>query len=254
MKITKYLPLLILVISIAACQPKTQNLVPEIINTYDHDQNAFTQGLLFANDKLYESTGLRGRSSLREVDLNSGEVIRSLSLSDKIFAEGLARVNEKLYQISWQSGKAFVYDLESFNKEKEFSYNTEGWGLCFDGKDLFMSDGSSTLFRRNPKTFEAISKLVVTLNNKKIDYLNELECVDGFIYANIWQTTNIIKIDKKTGKVVSQIDAANLLAKSGATQDPNAVLNGIAYNPDSKTFFLTGKLWPKLFEVRFVNE
>ena len=254
MKITKYLSLIILVFSVAACQPKTQYLVPEVINTYNHDHNAFTQGLLFANNKLYESTGLRGRSSLREVDLKTGKVIRALTLSDKIFAEGLARVKEKLYQISWQSRKAFVYDLDSFNKVKEFSYDTEGWGLCFDGKDLFMTDGSSTLFKRNPESFKTISKVIVKLNGKEIDNLNELECVNGFVYANIWQTTKIIKIEKNSGKVVSQIDAANLLAKSGAGQDPNAVLNGIAYNPESKTFFLTGKLWPKLFEVRFVSK
>jgi len=243
--------LLVLILGMAGCQQKTQILVPEIINSYPHDSNAFTQGLLYADDKLYESTGLRGGSSLREVELKTGEVVRKLDLDKKYFAEGLAHVNDKLYQITWQSKKAFVYDLDSFNLEKTFSYNTEGWGICFDGKDLYMSDGTSTIYKRDPKDFKILSQYKISLNGEEIDYLNELECVDDYIYANIWQTSKILKIDKKSGKVVAEIDASNLLKASGASQDPNAVLNGIAYNPSSKSFYLTGKLWPKLFEVNF---
>ncbi len=251
MKKLSYLLIILSLLGLSSCQQKTQNLVPKILNTYPHDANAFTQGLLFTDGKLYESTGLNGRSSLREVELESGKVIRTLSLDNKYFAEGLAHVNKKLYQITWQSKKAFVYDLETFNLEKTFSYNTEGWGICFDGKDLYMSDGSSTIYKRDPKDFKILSQYKITQDNKEIDYLNELECVDNYIYANIWQTTKVLKIDKNTGKIISEIDASNLLADSGVSQDPNAVLNGIAYNPISKTFYLTGKLWPKLYEVRF---
>ncbi len=254
MKRLKYIFIIISLLGLASCQQKTLELVPEIINTYPHDSNAFTQGLLFANNKLYESTGLRGRSSLREVELKTGKVVRSLDIDKQYFAEGLAHVNNKLYQITWQSKKAFVYDLDTFNLEKTFSYNTEGWGICFDGKDLYMSDGTSTIYKRDPKDFKILSQYKIKLDNKEIDYLNELECVDSYIYANIWQTNKILKINKQSGQVVAEIDASNLLKASGASQDPNAVLNGIAYNPRSKNFYLTGKLWPKLFEVSFKSK
>jgi len=254
MKRLRFIFVIIGLLGLASCQQNTQELVPEIINTYPHDSNAFTQGLLYTDGKLYESTGLRGRSSLREVKIDSGSVIRKLDLDKKYFAEGLAHVNDKLYQITWQSKKAFVYDLDSFNLEKTFSYNTEGWGICFDGKDLYMSDGTSTIYKRDPKDFKIISQYTVSLDNKEIDYLNELECVDNYIYANVWQSPKILKLDKKTGKVIAEIDASNLLKASGANQDPNAVVNGIAYNPKSKSFYLTGKLWPKLFEVRFKSK
>ena len=144
------------------------------MNTYSHDAQAFTQGLVYANGKFYESTGLNGRSSLREVDVKSGQVIRILPIDETYFAEGLAKVNSKLIQITWQNGEAFVYDLETFSKEKTFSYEGEGWGLCYDGKDLYMSDGSATLFKRNPETFEVTGKIPVKLNGQAIDQLNEL--------------------------------------------------------------------------------
>jgi glutamine cyclotransferase len=237
---------------LVSCQQKTTTQIPQILNTYPHDAEAFTQGLVYVDGKFYESTGLNGRSSLREVDVTTGEVIRILPLEEKYFAEGLAKVNNKLIQITWQNGEAFVYDLETFNQEKTFSYEGEGWGLCYDGKDLYMSDGSSTLFKRNPETFEITGTVQVTLNGQAVDQLNELECVDNAVYANVWQTDRILKINKTNGKVISEIDASNLLStneKQGVD-----VLNGIAYNPDTQTFFITGKLWPKLFEVKFVGK
>ena len=164
--------------------------------------------LVYADGKFYESTGLNGRSSLREVDIKSGDVIRSLPLDETYFAEGLAKVDNKLIQITWQNGEAFVYDLETFSKEKTFSYEGEGWGLCYDGKDLYMSDGSSTLFKRNAATFEVISQVQVKLNGQAIDQLNELECVDDFVYANVWQTDRILKVDKSSGQVLTEIDAS----------------------------------------------
>ncbi len=238
-----------------SCQQKTATQIPQVLNTYSHDAQAFTQGLVYANGKFYESTGLNGRSSLREVDVKSGQVIRILPIDETYFAEGLAKVNTKLIQITWQNGEAFVYDLETFSKEKTFGYEGEGWGLCYDGKDLYMSDGSATLFKRNPETFEVTGKIPVKLNGQAIDQLNELECVDDFVYANVWQTDRILKVDKSNGQVLTEIDASSLLSiEERQSMDPNAVLNGIAYNSESQSFFITGKLWPKLFEVKFVGK
>ena len=240
---------------LVSCQQKPVTQIPQILNTYPHDAEAFTQGLVYANGKFYESTGLNGRSSLREVNIKSGEVIRGLALGDEYFAEGLAKVNNKLIQITWQNGEVFVYDLETFNKEKTFSYEGEGWGICYDGTDLYMSDGSGTLFERDPETFEVTRQITVKHNGQNVDELNELECVDEFVYANVWQTDQILKVNKKTGLVVSEIDASLLLTSVERSQlGPDAVLNGIAYNADTQSFYVTGKLWPKLFEVKFVEK
>ena len=244
--------LFLLTLSLASCQQPTTALEPEVLNTYPHDPNAFTQGLLFYEGDLYESTGLFGASTVREVDLETGEVIRTLPLAGDLFGEGLARVDDQLYQITWQSGRAFVYDLETFEQEGRFSYETEGWGLCFDGEDLYMSDGSATLFERDPETFEITREAQVTLRGEPVERLNELECVGEHVYANVWQTDTIVKIDKNSGKVVGKVDASGLLGD--APTNPDAVLNGIAYNPETETFYVTGKLWPELFEVRFVEE
>ncbi len=240
---------------LAACQQQVATATPEVISVRPHDPEAFTQGLLFYNGLLYESTGLfDGRSSLREVNPQTGEVIRMLNLGNEYFGEGLARVDSQLFQLTWRNGRAFVYDLESFNSTGRFSYAGEGWGLCYDGNALFMSDGSATIFRRSPDSFEVDKEIKVSLRGKALNMLNELECVDNYIYANIWQTDTIVKIDKSSGRVLSEIDAAGLLSpEERASLSPDAVLNGIAYNPQSDSFFITGKLWPKLFEVRFVE-
>ncbi len=243
----------VMLLGLASCQGTATRQVPKVLNTYPHDAGAFTQGLLLHDGDLYESTGLFGESSLREVDLETGEVVRELPIASEYFAEGLALVGDKLVQLTWQNGRAFVYDLETFNQEGRFSYETEGWGLCFDGEDLYMSDGSATLFERDAETFEIVSEKQVKLGGEPVTQLNELECVGDFVYANVWQTDRIVKIDKESGRVVSDIDASALFPAAERPADPNAVLNGIAYNPDTDTFYLTGKLWPRLFEVRFVD-
>jgi glutaminyl-peptide cyclotransferase len=249
------LPLFSFLFPLTACQQQTTTLTPQIVNTYPHDNQAFTQGLVLYNGKFYESTGQYGVSSLREVDVTTGNAIRNYVLDSQYFAEGLALVDDKLIQITWQEGRAFVYDLATFNKEQTFSYQGEGWGLCYDGKDLYMSDGSATLYKRNAETFEVTGQIQVKQNGQTVTMLNELECVDEFVYANIWQTDKIMKINKSNGTVANEIDASNLLSSEERASLPQgAVLNGIAYNSEADTFYITGKLWPKLFEVKFVEK
>jgi glutaminyl-peptide cyclotransferase len=250
---------LLLIFGLVSCQQATKTATAEVIRVYPHDETAFTQGLLLYDGKLYESTGLYGESQLREVDLASGEVMRSLDLNKNNFGEGLARVDDKLIQITWREGDAFVYDLATFEQTGQLRYDSEGWGLCYDGSDLYMTDGSPILYRRDPETLQELGNVTVTTSKtgqeSAVNNLNELECVGDYVYANVWQTDLIVKIDKKTGRVVTEINAASLLSPAErAGFDPNAVLNGIAYNPASDTFYLTGKLWPKLFEVKFIEK
>ena len=221
-----------LLFSTTSCEQKEVLVyVPEIINVYPHNSNAFTQGLLFYNDKFYESTGLKGHSTLREIDLETGQVIKHVSLANKYFGEGLALVNDKLIQLTWQSKRAFVYDIDSFEQEKYFSYEGEGWGLCFDGTDLYMSNGTSIIQRRDPESFEITKNISITLRGNPVRQLNELECVGKYLYTNIWQTDTIVQIDKKSGKVIAEINAFGLLsAGERKNLSPQAVLNGIAYN------------------------
>ena len=238
-------------LSLAGCQGQgVSQTVPEVLESYPHDTAAFTQGLLLAGEHFYESTGIYGQSTLREVIPETGEVLREVEVPDEYFAEGLTLVGDRLIQITWKEGTAFVYNLDTFEQEDTLAYDGEGWGLCFDGKDIVMSDGSATLTRRDPETFAALGTTEVTLSGKPVTMLNELECVDGFVYANIWQSDTIVKIGA-SGQVVEEIDAANLLPEAVQAQlVPDAVLNGIAYDPEAETFFLTGKLWPTLLEVR----
>jgi glutaminyl-peptide cyclotransferase len=221
---------------------------PEIVATYPHDPGAFTQGLLLYQGKLYESTGLLGRSSLRRVVLTTGVVEKRVDLDPNVFGEGLALVDNRFFQITWQDHVAYTYDLD-FASVGRFEYTGEGWGLCFDGQRLVMSDGSSRLFFRNPTTFEVQSDIEVRDANGPVTNLNELECVGSLVFANVWQTTRIVRIDPRTGDVLTSIDGSNLLTPEEAAGAD--VLNGIAYDPTTTHFFITGKLWPKLFEVRF---
>jgi glutamine cyclotransferase len=216
-----------------------------------HDRNAFTQGFLIHEGRVFESTGLRGQSTLREVDLESGEVLRSVALGEEFFAEGLTLVDDRLIQITWQEETAFVYDLETFEVIDEFSYDGEGWGICYDGHQLVMSNGSDELTFRDPETFEETGQVTVLLDGDPVPELNELECVDGMVYANVWQTDHIVVIDPATGEVTAVIDAAGLL--EGPELTGADVLNGIAYDADTDSFWITGKQWPTLFEVTFVN-
>ncbi len=232
-------------------------LVPKVLNTYPHDSSAFTQGLLWHGGALYESTGLRGRSSLRRVDIETGLPEVNLPLDAAYFAEGLERVGDRLIQLTWQSGLAFVYDFPSLELIETIQYAGEGWGLCSDGRLLFMSDGSPYLSLRDQATFDLIFRGAVTLDGQLIppQLLNELECVGEHIYANAWNTDYIFRIDKFTGNISALIDASALLtAAQRASLSPGSVLNGIAYNPESQTFYITGKNWGMLFEVVFVAQ
>jgi len=243
-----------------------ERLAPEVVAVYPHDPGAWTQGLIYYDGALYESTGAHGGpSSLREVDPETGEVLRSIELPEEYFAEGLERVGDQLIQLTWQSNVAFVYDLATFEQVGTFDYAGEGWGLCSDGERLYMSDGTSFLTLRDPASFEPIFSGTVTLQGTPVNQLavqgtpfgrlNELECAGDYVYANVWYFDYILKIDKTNGVVVGLIDASSLFATENDTpRDSNQVLNGIVYLPDSDTFLLTGKLWPHSYEVRFVEQ
>ena len=224
----------------------------EVLREIPHDTSAFTQGLLWHEGKLYESTGQYGESDLRRVDPTSGAVERRIDLALSIFGEGLARVGRRLIQLTWKSEIALVYDLDTFESQDEFSYAGEGWGLSFDGRRLIMSDGSARLSFRDPQTFDETGSLRVTLRGLTFRNLNELEWAEDSIYANVWLQDVIVRIDPQSGEVTGLIDAVDLLSPSESRGVD--VLNGIAYNPESRTFYITGKLWPKMFEVRFVGK
>lgn len=222
----------------------------EVVETYPHDPGASTQGLVLAGSRLFESTGLVNRSSLREVDLKTGRVLRRLDLPAPLFAEGLAVVGTRLFQLTWKDGAAFTYERDTFRRGPTFRYDGEGWGLCHDGRQLVMSDGSARLTFRSPEDFRATREIVVRDGGRPVDRLNELECVGPHVYANVWMTDRIVRIDGRTGTVTANVDAAGLLP--AADRAAASVLNGIAWDPSTDTFLLTGKRWPKLFRVRFV--
>lgn len=222
-----------------------------VVRAYPHDRNAFTQGLIWRDGMLYESTGLVGRSSLRKVDLGTGAVKQQVAVPAPFFAEGLADVGNRLFQLTWQHGRVFLYDKHTFGRVGELAYQGEGWGLCHDGKALVMSDGSDVLTVRSPSTFAVTRTVAVTMGGRPPGRLNELECVDGDVYANVWTTDTIVRIDMKTGVVTARVDASGLLTP--AERVGVDVLNGIAYDPADRTFLITGKLWPRLFRVKFVR-
>lgn len=225
----------------------------EAIAVFPHDPAAFTQGLLFHNGRLYESTGLYGRSELREVDLESGAVVRRRPLEARLFGEGLARVGDRLIQLTYREGVALVYDLDTFEELERFRYSGEGWGLCFDGAVLWMSDGSSSLQRRDPQSFELLGRLEVRREGREVPRLNELACAEGAIVANVWLSTELVRIDPQSGAVTAVIDASALVPDDPRVRnDRDAVLNGVAFDPESGRWWLTGKLWPVLYEVRWV--
>ena len=221
----------------------------EIVNTFPHDRAAFTQGLVFLEGNLLESTGLNGRSSLREVNLLSGQVLRQVPVPDRYFAEGLAILNGKAYQLTWRAQKGFVYDEASFRLEKEFTYSGEGWGLATDGQSLILSDGTAQIRFLDPATFQVQRSIQVSARTHAIDQLNELEYINGDIFANVWRTDFVVRINPANGAVMGVIDFAGLLPP--ADLDANTdVLNGIAYDRAQDRLFITGKFWPKLFQVR----
>jgi glutamine cyclotransferase len=223
----------------------------EVVARYPHDPNAFTQGLAFADGHLFEGTGLRGRSSVRRVDLESGEVLQSVALDSDLFGEGITLVGTRLYQLTWQAGRALVYDATTFAPVETFTYDTEGWGLAYDGRRLVMSDGSDTIRFRDPTTFEVLGAIKVHDGNTPVDQLNELEVIDGDIYANVWQTNEIVRISPDTGEVLAWIDLAELSVGHSAAERRD-VLNGIAWDSAGERLFVTGKLWADLYEIRLV--
>ena len=220
----------------------------DVVNVYPHDREAFTQGLLYRDGVLYESTGLNGRSSLRKVQLETGKVLQRISVDSRYFAEGLVDWGPRLVQLTWNTNVGFVYDLGSFKQQQTFSYSGEGWGLARDEKRLIMSDGTSTLRFLDPQTFKVIGHVQVTDGGTPVRDINELEVIDGQVYANVWLTDRIAIIAPESGRVTAWINLAGLMAKPGLSGD--AVLNGIAYDAQRRRLFVTGKLWPSLFEIR----
>lgn len=222
-----------------------------VVHTYPHDRNAFTQGLVWEDGVLFEGTGLNGQSTIRKVDLASGTVLQSQSIAAEYFGEGITIFGDQLYQLTWQSNTGFVYDKDSFQAQGDWSYPTEGWGLTHDSKSLIMSDGTATLRFLDPETLTVTHQIDVTDRNVPVASLNELEYVEGEIFANIWQTDRIARIDPASGQVVGWIDLSGLLTAEDREQ-PVDVLNGIAYHAAEQRLFVTGKWWPKLFEIELV--
>ena len=222
----------------------------QVAHTYPHDSGAFTQGLIYVDGHLYESTGLNGRSSLRMVDLYSGRVLQKYELPPAYFAEGLTDWGSNLIQLTWKAHKGFVYDRFSFSQLKTFPFEGEGWGLTHDDKQLIMSDGSSYLRFLDPKSFREIRRVRVTDDTgRALEKLNELEYVRGEVYANVWGSDLIVRIAPRTGRVLGKIDLSGIIDKR-ELNNPDAVLNGIAYDAAGNRLFVTGKLWPKVFEIR----
>ena len=222
----------------------------QIVNMFPHDSNAFTQGLILNDGKLLESTGQEGSSSLRRVELETGKILKKVDVPVPYFAEGITLLNGKIYQLTWQHQRGFIYDAQSFERLGEFKYSGEGWGITTDGKSLILSDGSNRLRFLDPSDFH-VTRTVNVLDSGQtpVRELNELEFVQGEIYANVWHDNRIATIDPESGRVTAWIDMNGLMPE-GELQDPEAVLNGIAYDQTSNKLYVTGKLWPRIFEIR----
>jgi len=220
----------------------------EVVSSHPHDPKAFLQGLVWYDGGFYESDGLFGESSLRRVAYPSGEVLKKVDVPREHFAEGLAMIGDRLIQLTWQSKKGFVYDRESFNLIGDFPYATEGWGLTYDGTSLIMSDGSSNLFFLDPDSYQVKRTVAVTMDGRPVPELNELEWIKGEVWANVWMTDMIVRIDPTSGQVVGALDMTGLLGMN--RQDDDDVLNGIAYDAGGDHTFVSGKRWPLLFEIR----
>lgn len=232
-------------------EPQTPVLTYTVAASYPHDTSSYTQGLEFYNGQLYESTGNKGFSKLLQVDLKTGKPSKQLSLDQKFFGEGITILNDTLYQLTWQENVVFVYDPETFKKIKEFPLNTQGWGLTNDGKNLIVSDGSSNLYFYEPSTFRLLRTQGVTEAGSPVYNLNELEYINGYIYANRYEFNYILKIDPASGQVVAKMDLSELVNRVRSKEPKINVLNGIAYDSTTKKIYVTGKWWPELFEIRF---
>jgi glutaminyl-peptide cyclotransferase len=226
-----------------------------VVNSYPHDTSSFTEGLMIHNGQLYESTGSpespkNNGSWFGKIDLKTGKASNKVTLDKQFFGEGIAMLNGKIYQLTWQSQKGFVYDATTFKKIKEFTYNGEGWALTTDGTNLIMSDGTSNLRYLDPESLRVLNIVGVTDHNGPVANINELEFIDGFIYANIWMTNYIIKIDPASGKVVGKLDFTSLVKEVNNKYPGADEMNGIAYDSASKKIYVTGKLWPNIYEIR----
>ncbi len=238
---------------VSSVEPKLLNY--EIVNTYNHDIGAYTQGLEFYNGILYESTGQYGRSSIRKTEAKTGKVLSKVNLENRFFGEGITILNGKLYQLTWRENTGFIYNPETLEKESEFTYfkQTEGWGLCNDGKKIYFSDGTETIYTLDPETLQKVDYINVYTALNKITGVNEMEWINGKIFTNIYTRDAIAVIDPKTGSVESVIDLSALKLKVTQHRELD-VLNGIAYNPETETIFVTGKNWDQMFEIKIINE
>ena len=223
----------------------------QVVNTFAHDPKAFTQGLVFEDGVLYEGTGLPGKSELRKVQLETGDVLQTHKLPDEFFGEGITIYGDRIIQLTLESKVGFVYDKETFELLRRFSYQTKGWGVTHDGKYLIMSDGTPMLYFLDPETFKRNHKIMVLDQDSPVWGLNELEYIDGQIYANVWPTERIVKIEPETGRVIGWIDVEGILDPEDHSE-PVDVFNGIAYDPAGRRLFVTGKFYPKLYEIKLI--
>jgi len=232
--------------------PPPVSLSYAVLKVHPHDTASFTQGLQFVNGTLYEGTGNYGHSALLKTELETGKALQTHKLANELFGEGITILNNKIYQLTWQNKKGFVYNLSDFKLLSDFTYNTEGWGITNDGTNLIVSDGSNVIYFWNPSTLKEVKRISVQDNTGLRNNLNELEYINGFIYANVWQTDEVLKIDPGTGNVVGKIDFSQLKNDFPELKDEygNNVLNGIAWDSTGNRLFITGKRWSKLFEVR----
>jgi glutamine cyclotransferase len=230
--------------------PKVYNY--KVVNEFPHDVNAYTQGLFFNDGFLYEGTGQKGLSSLRKVELETGKILIAKSLDSKYFGEGICLHKEKIYQLTWENREGFIYDYRDFTQVGRFSYNTEGWGITSDGTNLWMSDGTSNLYKLNPDNMNVTEQIEVYTNQGAEHYVNELEYIDGKIWANVYTKDYILIISPETGEVTGKINLAGILKNELRKQNTD-VLNGIAFDKNNNRIFVTGKNWPKLFELKIEN-
>jgi glutamine cyclotransferase len=252
--------ILIAVATVAACAcgPASQGAgIPEygydVVHVYPHDPAAYTQGLFYLNGVMYESTGLNGQSSIRKVRLETGEVLQKHDIPEQYFGEGIINWKDRLLEITWKSEIGFIYDLNGFTPKGQFMYPGEGWGLTQDGKRIIMSDGTAELRFWDPETLRETGRITVTDDGRPVDQLNELEWIKGEVFANVYQTNRIARIDPATGKLTGWIDLSGILPPADRFRQVD-VLNGIAYDARTDRLFVTGKLWPKLFEIKLVKK
>jgi glutaminyl-peptide cyclotransferase len=246
-----------IVLAACSCAPSQRQVIDygyEVVHTYPHDPSAFTEGLFYLDGFLYESTGLEGQSSVRKVRLESGEVVQKYDLPAQYFGEGIINWKDSLIQLTYKTQVGFIYDLATFKLQRQFEYQGEGWAMTQDGKRIIMSDGTSELRFWDPETLKELGRITVTEESYPVKNVNELEWIKGEIYANVWTTDRIIRIDPETGKVVGRVDLSGILSDADRIGGQTDVLNGIAYDAKLDRIFVTGKKWPKLFEIRLVKK